>query len=316
VALLDAEYFVPFITRALQRAQAGGADPALAAMATPGVVEAVNRLVAWDFTTPTGISKGYDAADLNGTLGVPTASEVSASVAATLYSVWRGQFVRQVIDGTLGGLPTPPDQQAMTALRNLLDQFPVAHGYGASGLNFFANPGVANPEDRRDIAILGAMVTGLARLAGAPFAPAFSNSTDQMDYRWGKLHRVVFSHPIGGVFNTPPAGGAFPEPLPGLPGIPTDGGFGAVDDSNHGARAQSFNDFMFGSGPANRFVAEAEGNRMRAQSAWPGGTSGALGNLFHVNLLPRWLTNDTIRLLFRINDLQQELYSVSKFVPR
>jgi len=316
VALLDAEYFVPFITRALQRAQAGGADPALAAMATPGVVEAVNRLAAWDFTTPTGIPEGYDAADADGTLGAPDAGEVSASVAATLYSVWRGQFIRQVIDAPLVGLPTPPDQQAVTALRNLLDQFPITHGYGASGLNFFPMPGVANPEDRRDIAILRAMETGLARLAGGPFAAAFANSTDQMDYRWGKLHRIVFSHPLGAVFSTPPAGGAFPAPLAGLPGIPTDGGFGAVDASNHDVRAQSFNDFMFANGPANRFVAEADGNRMRAESVWPGGTSGALSSPFHVNLLPRWLANDTVGLLFRTDELQKELYSLTKFVPR
>jgi hypothetical protein len=36
-----------------------------------------------------------------------------------------------------------------------------------------------------------------------------------------------------------------PPPLPGLQGIPTDGGFNTVDASSHGARADSANEFMF-----------------------------------------------------------------------
>ena len=323
VALLDAEYFVPFITRALQRAQAGGADPALAAMATPGVVEAVSRLAAWDFTTPTGIREGYDAADENGQLADPTDEEKRASVAATIYSVWRGQFIRNTIDATLAAIPLPPgvalprpgSQLAVTALAHLLRTFDVTMGTGASGLSFFNVPGVSSPLDQRDIVMLASLEMALTRLAGEPFRPAFATSTDQNDYNWGKLHRIVFRHPLGGPFSIPPAGGAFPAPLAGLPGIPTDGGFGAPDASEHNARAQSVNDFMFGSGPVNRFVAEAGVPGVRAESVWPGGTSGVLGNANYANLLPLWLTNDTIPLLYRQHDLNVSTASVEKFVP-
>jgi penicillin amidase len=317
VALLDAEYFVPWIVQALQRAQATGADPALAALATPRVAEAVGRLDAWDFTTPTGIPEGYDAADVDGVPGPVAPQEVSASVAATIYAVWRGQFIRQVIDAPLGPLPTPPSQQAVTALRNLLDSFPVSQGRGASGVDFFPEPAASAPADRRDFAILRALSSALDRLAGAAFTPVFAGSPNQMDYRWGKLHRITFAHPLGPPFSIPPAGGAFPPPLgPDIPGIPTDGGFGAVDASNHDARAQSWNSFTFGSGPVNRFAAEAGPPGVRAESVWPGGTSGVLGSPFFFNLLPPWLTNDTIHLLFRTSDLQKSLESVSKFVPR
>ena len=108
VALLDAEYFVPWIVQALERASATGANPMLAALATTRVKEAVGRLDAWDFTTPTGIKEGYDAADVNGARRAPSPREVSASVAATIFSVWRGQFIRQVIDAPLGPMPKPP----------------------------------------------------------------------------------------------------------------------------------------------------------------------------------------------------------------
>jgi penicillin amidase len=316
VALLDAQYFVPWIVQALGRAQTPGAEPLLAALATPAVIEAVGRLQAWDFTTPTGIPQGYDAADVNGVRRPPSPSEVSASVAATLYSVWRGQFIREVVDGPIGPLPKPPGQQAVTALRHLLDDFPVAHGVGASGVDFFPVPGVSSAEDRRDIAILQALADGLGRLAGPDFEPVFGDSVDQTDYRWGLLHRITFAHPLGPPFSIPPAGGAFPPPLGDeIPGIPTDGAFGSVDAANHDPRAQTWTEFTFTNGPVNRFVARAGPFDVRAQSAWPGGTSGVLGSPFYFNLLPRWLTNDTVPLLYRREELERKTGWITRFVP-
>ena len=54
---------------------------------------------------------------------------------------------------------------------------------------------------------------------------------------------------------------------------------------------------------------------MRAESVWPGGTSGVLVSPFYANLLPLWLTNDTIPLLYRTSDLAKGLTSGQKFVP-
>jgi len=48
---------------------------------------------------------------------------------------------------------------------------------------------------------------------------------------------------------------------------------------------------------------------------WPGGTSALPDSPFYVNLLPTYLTNDTVPLLFGQNDLQRNLHSVSRFVP-
>ena len=44
----------------------------------------------------------------DGVLGTPTGDEIADSVAATIYSVWRGQFIRDTIDATLEGVPLPP----------------------------------------------------------------------------------------------------------------------------------------------------------------------------------------------------------------
>ena len=317
VVLPDAPFFVPFITQALARGTVS-ADPTLQALASlPAVQAAVGRLGAWNFRAPTGIAQGYDATDQDGVLGAPTSQEVAESVAATLYNAWRGQFIRNTVDATLDGvfpgLPKPGSQLVMTALRSLLER--PQPGVGASGINFFNAP-AASAEDRRDTLILKSMADALARLAGPQFAAAFGGSTNLDDYRWGKLHRIVMDSPLGAPFSVPPALGAFPHPLgDALPGFPTDGGFGVVDASNHNPRGQSANEFMYGNGPVNRFVAEAGRPSVTAESVWPGGTSAIPGNLFYLNLLPRYLTNDTVPLLFGQNDLQQNLYSVSRFVP-
>lgn len=321
VVLPDAPYFMPYIRQALARGTASS-NAALHGLASlPSVRAAIGRLAAWDFRAPTGIDEGYDAADVDGVRLAPSSQEIAQSVAATLYSVWRGQFIRNTIDATLEGVPLPPGivlpkpggQLVMTALKGLLER--PQPGIGASGLNFFNAP-AATAEDRRDIVILASIDSALRRLASPAFAPAFGNSTNLDDYRWGKLHRIVFKHPLGGSFSVPPALGLLPNPLGNaLPGLPTDGGFGAVDASNHDPRAQSANDFMFSHGPVNRFVAEAGRPSVRAQSVWPGGTSALPDSPFYLNLMPRYLTNDTLPLLFSTSDLQRHLSSVSRFVP-
>ena len=145
---------------------------------------------------------------------------------------------------------------------------------------------------RRNAVILASLGGALSLLASNEFAPAFNNSTDQDDYRWGKLHRVSFNHPLGAPFSTPPAGGAFPAPLPGLTGIPVDGGFEVVDASSHSATAATLNGFMFGSGPVRRSVSQGRPEGIAAVTSLPGGPSGIVGNPLYINLLRSWLTNE------------------------
>jgi penicillin amidase len=317
VTLLDAQFFTPHVVAAFERAK-GSTMPQLAALgADPRIVEAVGRLAAWDHTTPTGIPEGYDASDVNGQRGEPTDEEIAGSVAATIYSVWRGQFVRNVIDAHIApfGLPEPGSDEAMKALRTLLLRFDERHGVGESGIDFFAVPGVSDAADRRDLLLLKSVSDALGLLAGPSFDAAFHGSTDQGDYRWGKLHRVTFDAVLGAPWSTPPAGGVFTAPLPGLQGIPTDGGFNTVDASSHGARADSVNEFTFGGGPVRRFVAQPRPGGMAAVSALPGGTSETLGSPYYVNLLPRWLTNDTYQVRLRQDDLARATASVTRYRP-
>ena len=170
-------------------------------------------------------------------------------------------------------IPSPRDIQ-LTAVKNLFDNFPQRSGVGVSGIDFFEVPGVAGAADRRDIVLLRSLSIALDLLAGPAFADAFNGSTNQSDYRWGRLHRVVLAHPLGGPFNIPPAGGAFPQPLPNLPGIPTDGGLHTVDLGNHQINRDNSNGFMFLGGPSLRYVASIESDGIKSVSSLPGGQSG------------------------------------------
>ena len=293
--LLDARIFIPTIVGAFGRAQAEGAPQILADLAaSAGVVEAVGRLGAWDFTTPTGLREGYDPGDDPANLVDPGEEEIRNSVAAALYSAWRGQILANVVDATLTrlGLGTfPPDsERSLSALRNLLEEFPTKQGVGASGVNFFQVDGIASAPVARDFLILRSLRDALDLLASDSFASAFGNSTNQEDYRWGRLHRIIFDHRLGSSFSIPGVG-EFADLSAELPGLARSGGYETVDASAHSARAATVNGFMFGSGPSRRFVAELKPAGIKACQILPGGQSGLINSQFHHDQLGRWLTN-------------------------
>jgi penicillin G amidase len=296
--LVDAEVFVPFITAAMNSAKASGANPALAALAAaPGVADAITRLGKWDFTTPTGTAEGYDASDVNGALSTPSQTEIDNSVAATIYAAWRSRFMANTIDAVLTAMtvPLPPSQQALSELRFQLENYATTGGKGASGVTFFNAPGITDAAARRDAVILKSLVDGLAMLSSDSFAPAFNKSTNLGDYRWGKLHRVVFTHLMGSALFSP--GAQFGQPplpsVPGLPGVSVDGGFSTIDAATHNARASTVNGFMFTSGPNRRYVGDMRKDGVQGQSSLPGGVSGIQTSPWYTNLLMLWLTNDT-----------------------
>lgn len=227
-------------------------------------------------------------------------------------------MILQTLAATLNRRNLPaysPEAEAFTALQRLLREFPEHRGVGASGVDFFAVPGLANPEDRRDFVILRSLASALDLLASPAFADAFGGSTNQDDYRWGRLHRLLLAHPLGGQFDLPATAGGFPPPLNDLAGIPVDGGLFTVDLAPYEIVQQDSSDFMFDGGPARRFIAQARAFGFEAETSLPGGESSALDSPFHANLLPRWLTNDTIPLRWQLVDILSHAHDVTVLVP-
>lgn len=293
---LDAELLRPTLLAAFDNAGAAGAWSQLAALrADPAVAEAVGRVRAWNLTTPTGIREGYDPGDNPANLPEPSQTEIANSVATTIYTFWRNQTVRNVLDATLArvGLSSslPGNEESLRALKNLFDNFATARGKGTSGVDFFVVAGAPSPEAARDYLLLKSLKDGLNLLASESFAPAFAQSTNQDNYRWGRLHRIVFAHPLGGPFNIP---GANPFPITNLaanlPGVARPGNYEVLDDSDVSVRANTVNGFMFANGPVRRFVASMS-NPIQAEQIYPGGQSGSLLSPAYISQLPRWLVN-------------------------
>lgn len=295
---LDAELMTPHLLQAWANAAAPGAAPALAALAAdPRVAEAIGRLSRWDYSAPTGIADGYDAADVDGARGPVYADEAERSVAATIYNVWRAKAIVRTIDATLArvGVSNVGGTDALVALHHLLQQQPFS-GVGASGVDFFPLPAALSAPERRDLVLLESLRAALDGLASAQYAPAFAGSTHQDDYRWGRLHRITFDHRLGGALSVPPAAG-FSDLAPGLPGISRDGGYEVVNASGFNARADGPNSFRFGGGPVRRYVGVAgatpfPGARVAGWNVIPGGSAGDPASPLYARQLPLWLTND------------------------
>jgi penicillin G amidase len=316
---IDGQFFTPFIANALDRARRSSTPELAALAADPRIVEAVGRLGRWNHTYPTGIPEGYDASDRDGRLGSPTQQEVADSVAATIYALWRGRFVVNVLDRPVQRiaprLPVSGDLQSTSALRRLLVDFDTRKGVGRSGIDFFAVPGIADAADRRDFLILNSLGEALTLAAGDNFRAAFGNSTRQTDYRWGKLHRITLPSPAGAPYTIPSEGNRFTSPLPGLPGIPVDGGYHVPDVATHPVRADAPELFTAVAGPIRRFVGQATPLGWRSVTSLNGGASEDLGGRFEQNLLRGWLTNDTYPVRMYPQDLVGAIDSVTVLVP-
>ncbi len=308
--LLDAEILMGLIGPVFQQA---ASDPDFP------LTPVINLLLAWDFSTPTGIKEGYDPGDDPANLPDPSPEEIQASVAATVFAAFRGQLIKNTVDATMNALQLgnalPGNREAYNALIHHLRQFPERQGVGASGLPFISVPGIDDPNEALATVVLGSLQQALELLASDEFAPAFGNSTDVMDYRWGKLHRIVFDHPLGvDPFNIP-NGGGFSDLAADLPGVARAGGYEAVDASRHNARANSVNDFMFGAGPARRFWGVLDPMGITGAEVIPGGNSGVFLSPFYSNQLGRWLTNDYHPLILGEEAAEAAAIDVDTFVP-
>ncbi len=315
---LDAEIVVPYILQAFENAVAEDAWPGLAQFALdPAIQEAVGRLADWDFSTPTGIQEGFDPGDNPMALPEPGEDEIANSVAATIYAVFRGQAIANTVDATLSAIGLednlPSGRVANRAFMHLLQAFDEKQGVGASGVPFFNVEEAPDMATSRDTVLLASLKAALDLLASDEFAPAFANSTDQGDYRWGRLHRVVFDHPLGQKPFNVPRGFGLNDLSEELPGIARPGGFDVVDASSHNPRADSVNEFMFGGGPARRKVALMAPSGPVSDEIIPGGRSGVVDSPFYTNQLFLWLVNGYLRVDIGEGDASSSAVQVITF---
>ena len=287
----------------------------------PRMQQALQILAGWDFSSPTGIQAGYDPGDDPFNLPAASATEVNHSVAATLFATIRGQLIQNSLDAVLDGVGLgdfkPGNQLTWNALIRQLVDFDQLQGFGESGVPLLFDPN--NPPegiDARSQLIIGSVISSLQLLASDEFAPAFGNSEDIMDYRWGLLHRIVFNHPLDAdPFNIPNGGGLI-DLAPDLPGLARSGGYQVVDASTHSVRANGLNEFMFGAGPARRFVGSMTPAGPDGLEVIPGGRSSVPFSPFFADQLPLWLTNQFHELTITDAQAQADAVVTTTFTPQ
>lgn len=318
----DAELFLPFIRQAFDNARKADAPIQLSTLAGDlRVKEAMERFGKWDLSTPTGLRNGYDSFVPFNQVD-PTDEQINNSACSTIYSIWRSQMVRSVIDAPLApkkvaGVDGNFGQTAIAALFNLLSTFPTKKGVGSSGINFFDVPELAgqSPEAKRDFILLRSLKDGLDELAGPNFTLAYSNSQKLSDYRWGKIHRLFIPHLLGVDFSLPSNDGNFQSPFPGLYGLPRDGGYEVPNACTHPIRAKNQDDFMFNHSPTHRFTAVTKPTGVEVVDALPGGQSGDRKSKFYDNQLSLWLTADVKPLISDKKRLMAQPERVLLFTP-
>jgi penicillin amidase len=302
VKLLDAELVLPTVLAIMAQVPVPPGTP---------MAQALDVLSSWDYSTHTGISEGWDAGDDPLMTSEPDAEEIRHAAAATVWAMWRSMLVQNTINATLTayglGDVLPPSKLAYTAFKHHLENYPTAAGVGASGINFFSQ-GLAET-------VAGSLQMALDRLASDEFAPAFANSSNVLDYSWGKLHRIVLDHAFNqDPFNVP-NGGGFSDLAADLPGLSRQGGFEAVDASTHSPTADTLNGFMFGSGPSRRFIAEMYPTGPVAQEVLAGGQSGVFYDPNYSSQLPKWLTNEYHPMALGSQDAENSAVSMITFGP-
>jgi len=324
--MLDAEILHPIVlgTLAAFVQPPGSACPAVfpdSFACDPRMQQLVQLFSEWDFSTPTGIQAGYDPGDDPFELPAPSATEINHSVAATLFATIRGQLIQNSLDAVLDGAGLgdfkPGNQLTWNALIRQLVDFDQLQGIGESGVPLLFDPN--NPPegiDARSQLIIGSVISSLQLLASDEFAPAFGNSQDIMDYRWGLLHRIVFDHPLDAdPFNIPNGGGLI-DLAPDLPGLARSGGYQVVDASTHSVRANGVNEFMFGAGPARRFVGSMTPAGPNGLEVIPGGRSSVPFSPFFADQLPLWLTNQFHELTITDAQAQADAVVTTTFTPQ
>ncbi|MCH8057641.1 MAG: penicillin acylase family protein [Proteobacteria bacterium] len=302
VNLLDAELVLPTLMGIMAQVPVPPGSP---------MAQALDVLATWDYSAHTGIAEGWDAGDDPLMASEPDEDEMRNSAAATVWAMWRSMLVQNTIYATLTayglGEQLPPQSLAYNAFKHHLENYPTAGGVGASGINFFSL-GLAET-------VVGSLQMALDRLASDEFAPAFANSTDVMDYAWGKLHRIVFNHTLNSDPFDVPNGGGFMDLAADLPGLARQGGYQAVDASSHSSTADSLNGFMFGSGPSRRFVADMGPISVDAQEAIAGGQSGVFFSPNYSSQLPLWLVNDYHDMALGAGDAMDVSVTMTTFGP-
>lgn len=251
----DAIYLYPHLSAAAQR-QCSTQSPVTRKSVfktlcqDPFVVQALETLSTWDYSTPTGIDWAHAKRVTDPTIQ-------AHSQAALYYHLWRAHLIRNLIYKPLHdhALPEPSARLALRALIHRLNQQPFSCK-GASGLDFCGqSAGDLSDEKQRDFALLDTLIDVGETLASETFQ-AHLTAIGLEHWVWGAAHRQKFRHRLADLTQTPfsvPDSNFFNRYL-AWDGFPRTGGYEVVDAAPVPADAITLDALVTEHGAARRVV--------------------------------------------------------------
>lgn len=265
---LEAKRFMPFILAARD------AEPAL--VTSLGLEDALSRLAAWDFSTPSGVDAEYRKD------GGPSTDEISASIASSIFNCFRPRFTNAAFADEKTKYSTATnkvDFSDMAAALYLLENPKTSK----TGFTLFDDPATANVVETPNQVILKALSDAVDYLKT-------NYGADPDGWRWGNLHKVEIQDLFG----------QFGVPIRKFGPFPRGGGNSTVDVGGFG---NAIDDFRYYAGPQMRFVAEVGKDGIVGRSSLPGGQIDDPDSPHYQDLLPLWLRNETFPYYFKEDDV-------------
>ena len=278
--------------------QAPGTHSELTAMlmaAAPGVQQLVgpahDRVAAWTFDTPSGVS-----AKVAGVDDTPTAMQVADSQATAIMAAFTSHLAHRALDDELTAMGLALDQLDAAQVRKVLSRM-CAHpellvtGKQANGDSILFDDRTTTATETRRTTAARALLDALGTLASPK-----QLGPDIATWRWGTIHTISLNTlvPIASLSIPSAKDPDFPT------GFPRHGDDGTVDVGPHGL---STSVFSYAHGPAIRFVAELTPAGPVARNVMPGGQVFDPASPHYRDLMELWRANRTIDLAYRLADV-------------
>ncbi|RME25208.1 MAG: penicillin acylase family protein, partial [Deltaproteobacteria bacterium] len=298
---LLAPSFVDALDMLIAEHEAPGSHPDLSALADEldgrmqRLQAARDYLDGWSYDTPAAVE------------GTPTASEISDSVATSIFNAALTRLLHLVYDDEIARIGVRPSAQfiARSLERLVLDpQSLSSYSAASSDSVLWDDLDTEGTTETRHERMARAVAEAVEFLEGR-------FGTDMSSWRWGELHTVRLRD-ITGVFGAtlsiPPEGD---EQFPN--GFPRPGDMFVVDASHYDI--WKTDDFRYFSGPQQRLVVEMTPDGPRIWNARPGGQSQDPEDPHFADDVELWRNNQAPPLFFDEADIVEHAESHVRIAP-
>jgi penicillin amidase len=245
----------------------------------------INALKSWSYECPTGLAGRYSDSDLS-----TDAEELLESAGCTAFHVLLDELRFRIEENEFA--PSYYDKNARAPSAAVY--FSIVDREQLTPENkdiYWDNRGTVEVETKYDV-----MGESLAAV-GDFLVDKLGN--DETKWAWGRLHGLRLLSDIGGLLGDL----SYDNPAGNDPLFANDGGLYTVDvayptpqtSEDHGAFTQTW-------GASTRFVCEAQPDGPSCTIQLPGGQSGHIGSDNYEDLLPGYLDNEPMPLVFDIDE--------------